>query len=122
MHAGEGRPPAEIREAIELLHAQRIGHGTTLLQDRDVLDLVLERGVVIEACLTSNVHTGVIASQAEHPLPQWLGRGVRDCLCTDNTLLSATDAPAEERHAARLVGASGVEALHRTGLAAAFHR
>jgi len=47
VHAGEGRPAREIRDAIEVLHAQRIGHGTTLLDDRSVLDLVLERGITI---------------------------------------------------------------------------
>jgi len=60
VHAGEGRPPAEIRVAIEALQAQRIGHGTTLLDDEETVDLVLSRGTVIEACPTSNVHTGVI--------------------------------------------------------------
>lgn len=46
VHAGEGRPPREIAEAIELLHAQRIGHGITLLDDPRVTDLVITRGVV----------------------------------------------------------------------------
>ena len=68
VHAGEGRPAAEIREAIERLHAQRIGHGTTLLDDPTLVDLILERGIVIEACPTSNVHTSAIERITEHPL------------------------------------------------------
>jgi adenosine deaminase len=104
VHAGEGRPPAEIRTAIERLHAQRIGHGTTLLQDRSVLELVLERDVAIEACPTSNVHTGAIEDVRAHPLARWLELGVRACINTDNTLLSATDAPAEHRAAAAIEG------------------
>jgi len=104
VHAGEGRPPDEIRTAIELCHARRIGHGTTLLQDPRVLDLVLERGVTIEACPTSNVHTGVIAHTAEHPLPKWLAAGVRGCICTDNTLLSAVDSRTEHARAAAIPG------------------
>jgi adenosine deaminase len=95
VHAGEGRPPAEIRAAIELLQAQRIGHGTTLLEDPAIVDLVLSRGVTIEACPTSNVHTGVIARVADHPLSRWLDAGVRVCVCADNTLLSATTAAEE---------------------------
>lgn len=104
VHAGEGAPPSQIRTAIEVLEAQRIGHGSTLLQDPAVLDLVLERGIVIEACPTSNVHTGVFTSVAEHPLPRWLDLGVRACVCTDNTLLSAVDAPTEHRRAASIPG------------------
>jgi adenosine deaminase len=97
VHAGEGRPPAEIRTAIEELRAQRIGHGTTLLDDPRVLDLVLARGVAIEACPTSNVHTGVIRDVADHPLPRWLDLGVRACVCTDNTYLSAVTSSEEHR-------------------------
>ena len=124
VHAGEGRPPSEIRTAIEELGAERIGHGTTLLDDPAVLELVLERGVVIEACVTSNVHTGVIASIAAHPLPHWLARGVRACICTDNTLLSDVDA-IEEHARARSIPGMTDELLARAvahGHAGAFRR
>ena len=104
VHASEGRPAEEIRTAIEVLHAQRIGHGTTLLDDPRVLDLVLERGVTIEACPTSNVHTGVIPSVDAHPLPKWLALGVRACVCADNTLLSDVSTAQELQNAARLPG------------------
>lgn len=104
VHAGEGRPAHEIRAAIETLHAVRIGHGTTLCHDPAIVDLVLERGVVIEACLTSNTHTGAIASIADHPLPLWLARGIKATICTDNTLFSDTLASEEHRRAAAIPG------------------
>jgi adenosine deaminase len=104
VHAGEGRPPAEIRVAIESLLAQRIGHGTTLLDDPAVVDLVRARGVTLEACPTSNVHTGVIPSVAAHPLARWLALGIKACVNTDNTLLSAVDAPEEHRRVRTIPG------------------
>lgn len=104
VHAGEGRPPAEIRVAIEQLHANRIGHGTTLLDDPEVAQLVIEREVTIEACLTSNWHVGAIEHVQAHPLPQWLSMGIAACICTDNTLLSAVDAQAEWANAQALPG------------------
>lgn len=104
VHAGEGRPPSEIRDAIEILGAQRIGHGTTLLADPSVTALVRERGVTIEACITSNVHTGVISAAEQHPLVRILEQGVRATVCTDNTLLSDVDAPHEYALARRLPG------------------
>jgi adenosine deaminase len=104
VHAGEGRPPAEIRVAVESLLAQRIGHGTTLLDDSAVMDMVIKRGIVIEACPTSNVHTGVIESVYYHPLPIWIMCGVRACVCADNTLLSATNALEELRRVAGIPG------------------
>jgi adenosine deaminase len=124
VHAGEGRPPAEIREAVELLHAQRIGHGTTLLDDTAVRDLVCDRGVTIEACLTSNLHTGAVDELAAHPLPRLLRAGVRVTVCTDNTLFSDVDAPGEYRRARALFGldATAVGQLAAFGHAAAFPR
>jgi adenosine deaminase len=124
VHAGEGRPPDEIRVAIEALGAERIGHGTTLLDDPRVVELVRQRGITIEACLTSNLHTGAIAARDAHPLPAWLAAGVRACVCTDNTLLSDVDAPGEHRRAAALPGMSAalVERTIVFGHAAAFRR
>ncbi len=124
VHAGEGRPPQEIRTAIEVLHAQRIGHGTTLLQDPDVAELVLQRGVVIEACVTSNWQVGAIQRPEDHDLPRWLRRGLRVCVCCDNTLLSGNDARSELALVAGLPGmtSAGVDALLETGRDAAFRR
>jgi len=124
VHAGEGRPPQEIRRAISNLHAQRIGHGTTLLDDPDVLELVLERSVTIEACVTSNLHVGAIASIGDHPLPRWLATGVQTTACTDNTLLSAVDAPEEYRRVAGIPGMTpaSLEACIQHGHQGAFQR
>lgn len=124
VHAGEGRPPAEIAVAIEALGAQRIGHGTTLLRDEAVLDLVRARAVTIEACVTSNVHVGAIARAEEHDLPRWLDLGVRASVCTDNTLLSAVDMPTELARVAAIPGmtAAKVEATIAHGHAARFMR
>ena len=124
VHAGEGRPPAEIRVAIERLLAQRIGHGTTLLHDPAVTALVLERGVTLEACVTSNLHTGVVASIAEHPIAQWLARGVRVCIATDNTLMSRVDARQEHARVAEIPGMtpSRLRQAIAYGHAAAFRR
>jgi adenosine deaminase len=122
VHAAEGRPPSEIRVAIEVLRAQRIGHGTTLLDDPRVIELVLANDVVLEACPTSNVHTSAIARIEDHPLPRWLRLGVRACVNTDNTLLSAVDAPEEHRRARAIPGMDD-ELLARciaTGHAASF--
>ena len=49
----------------------------------------------IEACPTSNVHTGAIGSLQEHPIARRVELGVPACLCTDNTFFSYVDAPGE---------------------------
>ncbi len=124
VHAGEGRPAAEIRQAIEVLGAQRIGHGTTLLDDPAVVELALIREVTIEACPTSNVHTGVIDTVADHPLAAWLDRGMKVTVCTDNTLLSAVALP-DELHRVRAIPGIDDRAIAATmahGHAGAFVR
>ncbi|MEM7160086.1 MAG: hypothetical protein AAF799_45030 [Myxococcota bacterium] len=124
VHAGEGRPPAEIRVAIEGLLAQRIGHGTTVLHDPRVAALVIDRGVTIEACVTSNLHTGIIGAIAEHPIATWLEQGMRVCINTDNTLMSHIDAPTEYARVAEVPGMSEarVEQALQHGHRAAFRR
>jgi len=105
VHAGEGgRPPTEIRQAIELLHAERIGHGTSLLEDPSVVELIIKKDVVIEACPTSNMQTGIISSVNSHPLPTWLELGVKACVNCDNWLLSDIDPVEEHRRALGIPG------------------
>ena len=124
VHAAEGRSVREIRVAIEVLGAQRIGHGTTLLDDPGVVELVRSRGVTIEACPTSNAHVGAIGGVEDHPLPSWLERGVRACVNPDNTLLSAVSASQEHERARRIPGMTDalMEQAIAHGHAAAFSR
>lgn len=127
VHAGEGRPAQEIADAIEILHANRIGHGTTLLDGTDdgrALDQVLRHGITVEACPTSNWHVGAIPSVSEHPLAEWLRLGVQVCVNPDNTLLSGVTASEEHRRASRLtgIGAEEMARMIAAGHAAAFSR
>lgn len=100
VHAGEGRCAKEIEVAINFLHAQRIGHGLSVLEDYKTRDLVLEKDVLIEACLSSNYHTGCIKEYSDHPMKQWFENDIKFSLCTDNTLLSQTTLE-KEFHLAR---------------------
>jgi adenosine deaminase len=63
IHAGEVGSASNVRDAILLFHAQRIGHGIHTLGNSEVLRLVRERGVALEVCPTSNLQTGAV-----HPL------------------------------------------------------
>tara|TARA_Y100001938_G_scaffold150730_1_gene243087 strand:- start:519 stop:1391 length:873 start_codon:yes stop_codon:yes gene_type:complete len=101
VHAGEGRSAKEIEVAINFLHAQRIGHGLTVMDDWKTMDLVLEKDILIEACLSSNYHTGCIKEYSDHPMKDWIYEGIKFSICTDNTLLSKTDIE-NEMHLAKL--------------------
>ena len=85
-HAGEGDGPHSIDLALHECGAQRIGHGTRLLEDTKLLDEVVQRRIPLEMCLTSNVHTHVVASVAEHPFKRYYQQGVVVTLNTDGPL------------------------------------
>tara|TARA_Y100001938_G_C8093212_1_gene436396 strand:- start:175 stop:1053 length:879 start_codon:yes stop_codon:yes gene_type:complete len=91
VHVSEGREPQEIIDAITMLDAQRLGHACSLLDSEEALELVLAKEVVIEACPTSNLHTGVYQSPSHHPIRKWIEKGVRVSVCADNSLMSATN-------------------------------
>lgn len=91
IHVSEGRESQEIIDAITMLDAQRLGHACSLLDSGEALELVLSKGVVIEACPTSNLHTGIYQSPSHHPIRKWIEKGVRVSVCADNSLMSATN-------------------------------
>ena len=95
VHVGEGRPAMEIIDAITLLNPKRLGHACSLLEEQRALDLVLDRNIIIEACPTSNLHTGIYKSPSHHPIRRWIEKGVRVSVCADNSLMSGTNTIAE---------------------------
>ena len=92
MHAGEVGGPEKIREAIELLGVERIGHGIAAIHDPALMDLLAERRIPLEVCPTSNLRTGALALQLhnpaatlqQHPLPQLVRHGIPVVLSTDD--------------------------------------
>lgn len=88
VHAGEAAGPERIWEAIDNLHPHRIGHGTSAGRDPELLKRLAADEIVVECCLTSNIHTGAIDRYEDHPLPKFLDAGVRVALCTDNPTVS----------------------------------
>lgn len=89
-HAGETCGPESIRQAIELLGAERIGHGLSATRDPAVMALLRERRVPVEVCLSSNVSTGVLAAVREHPLPEFLEEGLVVTLNSDDPAMFGT--------------------------------
>ena len=88
IHVSEGRGPQEIIDAILLLDAQRLGHACSVLDNQEAMELVRYKRVVIEACPTSNVHTGIYKSVSEHPIKEWIKNKLSVVICADNTLMS----------------------------------
>jgi adenosine deaminase len=65
VHAGEDEGHASVKEVIEHLSPQRIGHGVRATEDETTLDLVRSNGVTLEVCPTSNLNTRVVKGMGE---------------------------------------------------------
>ena len=104
VHAGEAYGTPSIHEAIHYCHARRIGHGTRLFEDPELLHFVNDFRIPLEVCLTSNVQTRAVPSVAEHPLRLYYDQGLRLTLNTDNRLMSNTTISDEYRIAHEQLG------------------
>ncbi len=121
-HAGEAAGPESVRQAVEELGAERIGHGVRAIEDPAVVELLARRRVPLEVCPTSNVHTSTVPSYDAHPLRRLMAAGVVATLNTDDPSISGIDLPHEYRVARQRMGLGDAElaALQRNALAAAF--
>ncbi|MGH9841467.1 MAG: adenosine deaminase, partial [Blastocatellia bacterium] len=83
-HAGEIVGAESVRGAVEVLHAQRIGHGVRCLEDPALVATLRARQIPLEVCPTSNVCLGVTPSIAGHPLPRLLAEGLYVTINSDD--------------------------------------
>ena len=90
IHAGEAYGAESIHQALHYCNANRIGHGTRLFEDRDLMQYMNDFRIPVEICLTSNVQTRAVPSFEEHPLRRYYDAGLVLSLNTDNRLMSAT--------------------------------
>jgi adenosine deaminase len=89
-HAGEAYGPESIAQAIHYCGAHRIGHGTRLRENGDLLNYVNDHRIPLEICLSSNIQTRAAESFAAHPLPFYMDYGLRVTINTDNRLITDT--------------------------------
>ena len=88
VHAGEWAGADSVRGALEVLNAERIGHGVRILEDEAVVKLARERGATFEVCVTSNYQSGVVPSLEAHPLLEMMESGLNVTLATDDPSIS----------------------------------
>jgi adenosine deaminase len=86
-HGGELVGARSVRVALEELRADRLGHGVRAVEDPALLDELVEAGVALEVCPTSNVSLGVYSDLTSVPLPTLLAAGATVALGADDPLL-----------------------------------
>lgn len=121
-HAAEAAPAQAARDAVRLFGVSRIGHGTHIAADPEVLRWAADAGVVIEVCPTSNLFTGAIGAISEHPAARFQRAGVPIVLGDDNPTQTRSPLSAERALLRDQLGLTLAEldALDRASVAAAF--
>ena len=122
VHAGESSGPEGVRDAVELLGADRIDHGVRAIESTEVVALLAERGIPLGICPTSNLTLKVYPSIEAHPIDRLRKAGVRVSVNTDDPSLLATNLPAEYGLASAAFGWSDeiVRDVARTSVDASF--
>ncbi len=111
IHAGEAFGAASIHQALHYCRARRIGHGTHLNEDPDLMSWVNDHRIPVEICLASNLQTKAIPDFQSHPIRSFMTEGLRVTLNTDNRLVSGTTVTNEYRLAVQNYGLSEDEVL-----------
>ncbi|MEV5410536.1 adenosine deaminase [Thermopolyspora sp. NPDC052614] len=84
VHAGEEGPPAYIREALDLLGAERIDHGIRAVEDTALVARLRDERIPLTVCPLSNVRLGIVPSLRDHPLPTMLRENLMVTINSDN--------------------------------------
>lgn len=87
IHAGEAFGAKSVDLALACA-AQRIGHGTRIVEDEAVLNEAIDRRIPLECCVSSNVQTKAVARLEDHPIKRLFDLGVITVPCTDNPTVS----------------------------------
>jgi aminodeoxyfutalosine deaminase len=88
-HAGESVGPESIWAAVNI-GAERIGHGLTAIADNDLMEMLAERQIPIEVCISSNVRTGCCRKLSEHPVKKMFDAGLMVTLNSDDPPMFGT--------------------------------
>jgi aminodeoxyfutalosine deaminase len=121
-HAGETTGPETVWDALRVLGAERIGHGTSAAQDPKLLAHLAQRGIPLEVCPSSNIATRAVASLEEHPIRAFREAGVTITVNSDDPSMFGTSLNAEYEIAGRLLelDAAGLCDLARAAVRASF--
>jgi aminodeoxyfutalosine deaminase len=121
-HAGETTGPETVWDAIRLLGAERIGHGTSSSQDPALVAHLAEHQIPVEVCPTSNIATRAVASLAEHPIRELYDAGVLVTVNSDDPPMFGTTLNREYEIAADLLDLDeqGIAQLARNAVQASF--
>jgi adenosine deaminase len=106
VHAGEMGPPESIVASLDVLDADRIGHGVAAIRDPELLGRLVRDRVVLDVCPSSNVRVGLYRSLEAHPVAAFWRAGVNMTISSDDPPFFHTTLTDELRRVVHLAGLS----------------
>ena len=91
IHAGETVDESHIWSAIRKLHSDRIGHGISAINDKNLLEFIKEKQIYLCQCITSNFQTGAWTDSKNHPLGELYKKGYPVCINSDDPSIQDAD-------------------------------
>jgi adenosine deaminase len=119
-HAGEVAGADSVRDAVEILGAERIGHGVRAIEDGSVVAMLVERRIPLEVCPTSNRRTGACPEDQVHPLAELDAAGVLVTIDSDDPAMFGATLLDEYALVERTMGTDAVVRIARNGIEASF--
>ena len=121
-HAGETTGPGTVWDALKVLGAERIGHGTSAAEDPSLLAHLARHAIPLEVCPTSNIATRAVETLDVHPLRTFVEAGIPVSINSDDPPMFGTTLNEEYAVAAELLdlGETGVAGLARAAVAASY--
>ena len=97
IHAGEAGNAEDVKTAVHM-GAVRIGHGVRIAGNKEVIQLVKDKGIFLEMCPTSNRQTKAVEEMSDYPLKAFLEMGLKVTLNTDDPAIERTTLSREFRY------------------------
>ncbi|MGY3354353.1 adenosine deaminase [Bradyrhizobium sp. GM0.4] len=113
-HAGEHREASTIKDAVDFLELDRVGHGVRAAESAPIAEFLQERQVGLEICISSNLALGLFPSLYQHPFAWLRDRGVKLCLGTDDPAFFNTSCATEYALAAENAALDNIDLVALT--------
>ena len=103
-HAGEWCSSFSVKDAIDSLKVERVGHGISAIEDNNLISILIDKGVTLEVCPGSNVCLGIFESIHSHPIDRLKNLGVQVTVSTDDPPFFSTNMNQEYLHLQKAFG------------------
>lgn len=103
IHAGEADGAESVKTALKF-GAKRIGHGVRVNEDPELMEYIVKNEIPLEMCPNSNRQTKAVSDMTKYPLQEYLAKGIKVTINTDDPAICRTDLKKEFSYIEKMYG------------------